>query len=74
MSINHHPDVVHLATKWAPRPPSKLPAIDRRDYHAGYSDGFYGYHFGAGHAEANESEPYRHGYADGRSDVLGEAK
>lgn len=67
MSINRHPDVT-IASKWNPRPPMAS-AIARHDYHAGYSDGFYGYHFGAGHAEATDNGPYRLGYTHGRSDA-----
>lgn len=53
--------------KWAPRPDGRYNSAMRHDYHAGYSDGFYVYRFGASHAEPNAA--YRSGYAHGRVDA-----
>lgn len=63
------PEAARPAPAWSPRPPAPATAAMRHDYHAGYSDGFYGYHFGAGHAEASNSSPYRAGFDHGRADA-----
>lgn len=54
------------ASAWAPRPNPRYGSIERHDYHAGYSDAYYAYHFGAGHA--GPSAAYRSGWTDGKSD------
>jgi hypothetical protein len=49
---------------WNPQPPEG--ALHRTAYLAGYSDGFHGYHFGAGY----DAPPpiYRTAYDQGRQD------
>ena len=49
---------------WNPQPRSDDQMV-RRQYYAGYSDGYHGYHFGSG--EEDPSADYRRGYAEGRA-------
>jgi len=53
-------------SKWNPRPDGRYGTAARKDYHAGYSDGFYKATFGECHAEPQEA--YRSGYTDGKAD------
>lgn len=54
---------------WNPRPRSDLSNFGRRAYLAGYSDGFHGYHFGAGDdGSLGAFSDYRPGYSDGDKD------
>jgi hypothetical protein len=52
---------------WNPRP-GEIDASRRKSYHAGYSDGFYAYRFGAGQEDPDSD--YQRGYDDGKSDGL----
>jgi hypothetical protein len=52
---------------WNPRPPPELTAPQRVDYHAGYSDAFHRYSFGAACAE-RPSLTYVDGFRDGETD------
>ena len=51
---------------WNPQPADRS-TERRKPYHAGYSDGFYGYHFGAGDTEPGKD--YSQGYHDGWRDA-----
>lgn len=53
---------------WNPIPPVGLSAVERHDYAAGYSDGFYRYPAGAGHAQPN-CTGYRAGFQRGTDDA-----
>lgn len=59
-----------VSPTWAPRPDGYVTTQARSDYHAGYSDGWYGAEFGAGHDAPNSSSAYREGFRDGSDDRL----
>lgn len=55
-------------SNWKPRPDHELSPQQRSDYFAGYSDGYHGYQFGAGHQEPKSSPSYQNGWEAGRKD------
>jgi hypothetical protein len=54
---------------WNPRPFEGWGDTLRSDYYAGYSDGYHGAHFGAGHDGSRSQDSYRQGFNDGRGDA-----
>jgi hypothetical protein len=52
---------------WKCQPPEGYSCLNRTGYLAGYSDGFHGYHFGAGYDEPPPG--YRVGFNQGRGDA-----
>ncbi len=57
---------------WNPRPSAGYGDQSRRDYFAGYSDGYYNANYGAGHDSPTKG--YDAGYRDGRWDVAAPAR
>jgi hypothetical protein len=51
---------------WKCRPDPRFNSLQRTGYLAGHSDGFHGFHFGAGYDDPPPT--YRHGYEDGSAD------
>lgn len=50
---------------WKPSPKDSYDCLQRTGYLAGYSDGYHGFHYGAGYDDPPCS--YRDGFDDGKS-------
>lgn len=60
-------------SNWKPQPDPELSPQQRSNFFAGYSDGYHGYQFGAGHQDPKSSPSYENGWETGRKDASAES-